>query len=427
VFDIIGKRRWFFLISALITIPGLFFILLTPLTGGKEGLQFTIDYTGGTTWQIKFEDPNVTADQVATVFRENDLQAIVVRQGDGFMDIKTEAIGLLAPLPTPTPVPTVAASPSASAGASATAGASASAGASAAPSASPIASVSPAPSTSTAPSPSAAPSPSPSPSASPSPSSTASASAAASPAASGSAGPSASASPSAPTGNTQLPTDGKGGEIVKALEAKLGKIAEQASLTTIGPVVSSDLVNQALILILVGSLGILLWITYRFQDVKFGVTALVALVHDVIVVVGIFAILGSLFRIEIDALFVTAMLTVIGFSVHDTIVVFDRVRENRARHAGEPFSEIVNHSILQTFARSIMTSFTVVLTLLSLYLFGGEAIQNFVLALLIGIVSGTYSSIFNAAPLLVVWHEWEDRRLGRSGASRAPRTRRAAS
>jgi preprotein translocase subunit SecF len=215
--------------------------------------------------------------------------------------------------------------------------------------------------------------------------------------------------------------------MVKALEARFGKIAEQASLTTIGPVVSADLINQALLLILVGSIGILLWITYRFQDVKFGVTALVALVHDVIVVVGIFALLGTIFRIEIDALFVTAMLTVIGFSVHDTIVVFDRIRENRARHAGEPFAEIVNHSILQTFARSIMTSFTVVLTLLSLYLFGGAAIRNFVLALLIGIVSGTYSSIFNASPLLVVWHEWEDRRLGRTGSSRAPRTRRAAS
>jgi preprotein translocase subunit SecF len=215
--------------------------------------------------------------------------------------------------------------------------------------------------------------------------------------------------------------------MVKALEAALGPIAEQASLTTIGPVVSADLINQALILILVGSMGILLWITYRFQDVKFGVCALVALVHDVLVVVGIFAVLGSIWRIEIDALFVTAMLTVIGFSVHDTIVVFDRIRENRARHAGEPFDEIVNHSILQTFARSIMTSFTVVLTLLALLLFGGAAIHNFVLALLIGIISGTYSSIFNASPLLVVWNNWEMKRLGRTGSSRAPRTRRAAS
>jgi preprotein translocase subunit SecF len=187
-------------------------------------------------------------------------------------------------------------------------------------------------------------------------------------------------------------------------------------------VVSSDLIQQALQLVVVGALGILLWITYRFHDFKFGVTALVALLHDVIVVIGIFAILGTFFGVEVDALFVTAMLTVIGFSVHDTIVVFDRIRENRARHAGEPFAEIVNHSILQTFGRSITTSFTVVLTLLALFLFGGSATTYFVLALLLGIVSGTYSSIFNASPLLVVWQEWEDRRRGRVGpAARAPR------
>ncbi|HEX5825328.1 MAG TPA: protein translocase subunit SecF [Candidatus Limnocylindrales bacterium] len=418
MYDIIGKRRWFFLISALVTIPGLIFILLTPITGGREGLQFTIDYTGGTTWQIRFQDPNVTAEQVANVFTANDLQAVVVHQNNGFMDIKTEGVGLRAPEPTPTPIPTLA--PSASAGASPGAGASAPAASASAP-ASPASSASPAPSAAA----SSAPSASPAPSAAPSPSPAASASA--NPAPSASAGASASPSAAPATGNTQLPTDGKLGEMVTALETELGPIAEQASLTTIGPVVSADLINQALILILVGSIGILLWITYRFQDVKFGVTALTALVHDVIVVVGIFAILGTFFHVEIDALFVTAMLTVIGFSVHDTIVVFDRIRENRARHAGEPFAEIVNHSILQTFARSIMTSFTVVLTLLALYLFGGSAIRNFVLALLIGIVSGTYSSIFNASPLLVVWHNWEDRRLGRSGSSRAPRTRRVAS
>ena len=411
MFDIIGKKRWFFLISLIVTIPGLFFILLTPLTGGKEGIQFTIDYTGGTTWQIRFADPNVGADAVAAVFHDNGLQAIVVKQDNGFMDIKTEAIGLLEAPPSPTPAPTLSAAPSSSAGASSAASPSASSAAATPPAASG----------------SAGPSPSPSATPSPSPSPTPSATASAAPSRSAGAAASPSASPSVATGNTQLPTDGKGGQMVKALQAAFGPIAEQASLTTIGPVVSADLINQALILILVGSVGILLWITYRFQDVKFGVTALVALVHDVIVVVGIFALLGTIFRIEIDALFVTAMLTVIGFSVHDTIVVFDRIRENRARHAGEPFAEIVNHSILQTFARSIMTSFTVVLTLLSLYLFGGAAIRNFVLALLIGIISGTYSSIFNASPLLVVWHEWEDRRLGRTGSSRAPRPRRAAS
>jgi preprotein translocase subunit SecF len=219
-----------------------------------------------------------------------------------------------------------------------------------------------------------------------------------------------------------VPTQGEIGGIAFTLQEKFGPIEEQAKLSSIGAVVSSDLIQQAVILILVGSLGILGWITLRFRDVKFGVTALVALLHDVIVVVGIFAILGTLFGVKIDGLFVTAMLTVIGFSVHDTIVVFDRIRENRARHAGEPFAEVVNHSILQTFGRSITTSFTVVLTLTTLLLFGGSATQEFVLALLIGIISGTYSSIFNAAPLLVVWQEWEDRRRGRlasPGARRA--------
>jgi len=401
VFDVIGKRRWFYLISLVITIPGLIFILLTPTR--VAGLQFTIDYTGGTRWEIRFQDANVTPEQVEAVFKQQGLEASAVKTSSGFIEIKTEQI---ADLPQDTPAPSASGSPSGSAG----------------PSGSPSSSPSAAPSASASPSP--APTPSPTPSTSPAPSPSASAS----PGASGAAG--ASASPSLPPavgGNTKIPTEGTLGAIATTLQAQLGPIAEQRSLTTIGAVVSSDLILIALQLIIVGSIGIMLWITYRFRDVKFGVTALVALLHDVIVVVGAFAILGTFFHVEIDALFVTAMLTVIGFSVHDTIVVFDRIRENRARHAGEPFAEIVNHSILQTFARSIMTSFTVVLTLLSLYLFGGAAIRNFVLALLIGIISGTYSSIFNASPLLVVWHEWEDRRLGRSGSSRAPRTRRAVS
>ena len=356
MFDVIGKRRWFYLFSALLTIPGLIFILLSPFT--DAGLQLTIDYTGGTRWEIKFADAAVTPAQVEEVFAENGLDATAIRTESGFIEIKTEPIGLVDE-PPPTPAP------SASPGASGSPGASAS--------------------------------------------------------------PAASALPAAPTGNTELPTTGKLGEMVTALEAQLGPIEAQRSLTTIGAVVSSDLLRQALLLIVVGSLGILGWITYRFRDWKFGVTALVSLLHDVVVVVGAFAILGTFFHVEIDALFVTAMLTVIGFSVHDTIVVFDRIRENKARHLGEPFDEIVNHSILQTFARSIMTSLTVFLTLLSLFLFGGSAISDFVLALLIGIIIGTYSSIFVASPLLVDWQAWEDRRHGRLPTTRAPRARRAAS
>ena len=367
MFDIIGKRRYFYVLSALLTIPGLIFILISPFS--DAGLQLTIDYTGGTRWEIKFADPNVTPDQVEAVFAANDLDATAIRTGSGFIEIKTEPIGLVVP-PAPTAVPSIAPSPSASPSADA----SASASASASPAASPV--------------------------------------------------PSASA---APIGNTELPTDGKLGEMVTALKTKLGDIESQASLTTIGAVVSSDLLRQALILIVVGSLGIVSWITYRFRDVKFGMTALVSLGHDVVVVVGAFAILGTFFHVEIDALFVTAMLTVIGFSVHDTIVVFDRIRENKARHLGEPFDEIVNHSILQTFGRSITTSLTVVITLLALFLFGGSAISDFILALLIGIIIGTYSSIFVACPLLVDWHIRDDRRHGRVPSTRAPRVRRATS
>jgi preprotein translocase SecF subunit len=372
VFDVIGKRRFFFALSFLMTIPGLLFVLLTPFTDGQAGLKFTIDYTGGTRWVIRFEDPDVDPAAVRDELENLGLEATVVRTSTGFLEIKTIPIGLSTPPPA-TPVPTVA------------------------PSVSPGPSGSPAPSSSTAPS--AAPSASPGPSVSPSP----------------------SASPAPPAGNTTLPTEGRLGEVARGLAARFGPIAEQQSLTTIGPVVSSDLVNQALLLILVGSVGIMAWITYRFRDVKFGTTALIALLHDVLLVVGMFAILGTFFNVEIDALFVTAMLTIIGFSVHDTIVVFDRVRENKARHAGEPFAEIVNHSILQTIGRSITTSFTVFITLLALFLFGGSATTYFVLALIIGISAGTYSSIFFAAPLLVEWQNWEDRRRGRTAASRTPR------
>jgi preprotein translocase SecF subunit len=379
VFDVIGKKKWFFAFSLLVTVPGLFFILLTPLTNGDAGLQFSIDYTGGTVWELKFEDPAVTPDQVKAVLVAQDLpDSTVVKTSDGYLLIRTSATPLGQAQSSPTPVPTLAPTlaPGATQGTGAvlstpSPAASASAGASAGPS------TSPAPSTSPEPSASASPSASPSPSA-------------------------------APVAVIPIPSSGPLGEVATALQDELGPIADQRELTTVGAVVSADLINQAILLILIGSLGILLWITFRFHDVKFGVTALVALVHDVLVVVGIFAILGTFFGVQIDALFVTAMLTIIGFSVHDTIVVFDRVRENKARHAGEPIAAIVNHSILQTFGRSINTSLTVVITLTALLLFGGSAIYYFVLALLLGIVSGTYSSIFNASPL-VVW------RSGRTG------------
>jgi preprotein translocase subunit SecF len=217
---------------------------------------------------------------------------------------------------------------------------------------------------------------------------------------------------------------GKLDELRTALEARFGPIDDVLVETNVGPVISSELIQQAFLLILFGAVGIMLWITFRFGDFRMGATAIGALIHDVIVVVGIFALLGTVFGLQLDALFVTAMLTVIGFSVHDTIVVFDRIRENRVRHAGEPFDQIVNHSILQTVGRSINTSMTVVITLTALFLFGGQAIHAFVLALLIGIISGTYSSIFNASPLLVDWHNWSDKRKRtQAAAARNPQAR----
>ncbi len=189
---------------------------------------------------------------------------------------------------------------------------------------------------------------------------------------------------------------------------------------SVGPSVSRDITRNAILSVILASLAIVLYIALAFRKVpapasawSFGICAVIALLHDALLLLGVFSLLGHFFGVEIDALFVTAVLTVIGFSVHDTIVVFDRVRENLRREK-KPFAEIVNDSILETFARSINTSLTVLLTLAALYLFGGQSIRLFVLALLIGIASGTYSSIFNATPLLVTWQGLKERRAARA-------------
>lgn len=183
----------------------------------------------------------------------------------------------------------------------------------------------------------------------------------------------------------------------------------------VGASVASDTTKNAIEAVIAAAIAILLYITFAFRKmshpIRFGTAAIAAMLHDVLVVVGIFSILGKVLNVEIDATFVTAMLTIIGFSVHDTIVIFDRIRENVSRRTGEPFEAVVNHSVLQSFVRSINTSFTVVLTLGAIFLFSGESIRYFVLAMLIGIISGTYSSIFNASPILVVWHNGELKRL----------------
>jgi preprotein translocase subunit SecF len=203
------------------------------------------------------------------------------------------------------------------------------------------------------------------------------------------------------------------------LSTSLGAV-NQVSVAYVGPTIAAEIIQRAILAILIASAAILFYLAFRFRKVQggfrsgiqFGGSALLALLHDVFLVCGVFSMLGKGLSVlgfhgsqlgQVDSLFLTAVLTVIGFSVHDTIVIFDRIRENMIVSQRLSFEQVVNLSIMQSAARSIITSFTVVLVLLSLFLFGGETLKGFVLALLIGIISGTYSSIFNASPLLVVW------------------------
>jgi preprotein translocase SecF subunit len=368
MYDIVGKRRWYYLFSALITIPGLIFIAL-------GGLKPSIDFTGGTVWQVRFLDEPTPEELRIALVELGHPEATVEAVDGGFLEVRLEPIEfpIVGGLPTPSP--------------------SASGAPSARPSAEPTAT--PEPSASAAGS--AAPTPSPTPSPTPTPT------------------PSPTPSPSPPPPPTVEGTPIE--ELVSDLEAAFG-FSETRALDTVGPIIGSELVRTSIIILAVGEAFILLYLWYRFRSIRFGTAAIVALLHDVVVVVGAFAILGYFWGVEFDALFVTALLTVIGFSVHDSIVVFDRIRENRLRHAGEPFGVIVNHSILQTMGRSINTSITVVATTSALLVLGPVTIQTFTLALLIGIVSGTYSSIFNASQLLVTWDEWANRRRARRATAK---------
>ncbi len=182
---------------------------------------------------------------------------------------------------------------------------------------------------------------------------------------------------------------------------------------TVGPTVGAEVATGAVYAVIAAAIAIILYITFAFRGVehafRYGIAAVVAMLHDVLVVCGIEALLAHFLGWEVDSLFLTALLTVIGFSVHDTIVVFDRIRENSRLYRRIGYAEVVNHSTVQTLARSINTQLTVLLCLLALAMFGGVTIRHFVVILLIGVFSGTYSSMFNAAPFLVVWEnrEWK--------------------
>ena len=186
---------------------------------------------------------------------------------------------------------------------------------------------------------------------------------------------------------------------------------QELKFESIGPTIGNELKSKALEAIVVVLILIIAYIAYAFRHVskpvaswKYGVAAVIALFHDIFIVIGIYAILGHFLNVEVDILFVTALLTILGFSVHDTIVTFDRTRENLFKIKGQSFGEIVNLSINETIVRSLNTSLTTLFALLAVYIFGGESIRYFVLALIIGVIIGTYSSIFIASPLLVLWN-----------------------
>ena len=206
-------------------------------------------------------------------------------------------------------------------------------------------------------------------------------------------------------------SDAQKNQIEAALREKFGPLVEQ-EFSSVSGSIGAEVVQRAAETVGIAALGIMAYLWYAFRQVphsfRYGVAAVIAMLHDVAVMIGAAAIFGKLFGWEVDSLYLTALLTVIGFSVHDTIVVFDRIRENPIRRRGEKFEKVVNHSIIQTLDRSINTQLTVLFTLLALVLFGGVTIRHFVTILMVGVFSGSYSSIFNAAQILVVWEnrEW---------------------
>jgi preprotein translocase subunit SecF len=204
----------------------------------------------------------------------------------------------------------------------------------------------------------------------------------------------------------------KNQSLINGLNSDLLTTTEQKDLSVISASVASQTGRNSIIAVFVAAVGILLYITWAFRHMpkplRWGTCAVIAMVHDVLVVVGIFSILGWIAGVEIDALFITGMLTVVGYSVHDTIVVFDRIRENMSRGGGGSFENVVNSSILQTMTRSLNTSLTVLFVLGALFVLGGPTIHYFTLVLIIGVITGTYSSVCNASQMLIVWEnkEW---------------------
>lgn len=303
--DVVGNRKWYFLISALLLVPGLIAL-------GLGGLRLGVDFTGGTLWELRFREQVVSAAELRSLFESADHPGVAVQvAGNDTVIVRTKQIE------------------------------------------------------------------------------------------EGSAEKAA---------------------LAETLRARFGAFDER--FESVGPVVGLEIAQRAVMAVALASTGICLYLWWAFREMpnplRYGLTTVASLIHDAIIVLGFFAIFGLLFGWEIDGLFVTAVLTVIGFSVHDTIVVFDRVRENMRRSHGEPFEVVVNHSLVQTLVRSLNTSLTAAVVIGALVLFGGPTIRSFASALLVGILAGTFSSIFFASMLLVVWENGELARFFGRGRTAAP-------
>lgn len=192
----------------------------------------------------------------------------------------------------------------------------------------------------------------------------------------------------------------------RVVAAKITELEYQ----NVGPTLGSELIKKTILGIALSALLIMTYVAYRFKDFRYGASAILAMFHDSLVLLGTFSLLGHYAGIEVDTLFVTALLTILSFSVHDTIVVYDRIRELKKHHGYLDFVDIINRAVVETMGRSINNSLTIIFMLMSMYLLGGDSIRHFVLALLIGTISGTYSSTFTAAPILVLWDKISSKR-----------------
>jgi preprotein translocase subunit SecF len=296
MFHIVENRRWYFLLSALVIIPGLIAIIYSIATTGLP-FKVAIDFTGGSLWEMTF-DHAVQPGEVRQIFvssGETDTQVTNIGSGGKTVEIRSKALD-----------------------------------------------------------------------------------------------------------------EAKRAELLLALKAKFGSVTE-VEFATVGPTIGKEVTQAAALAVVATSLAILGFLVIAFRKAphpaRYGVTAIVAMLHDLLVTIGVFSICSLLFGWEADALFLTAVLTVIGFSVQDTIVVFDRIRENLMKHRGESMARVVDRSLLETMHRSVAIHLTALFVMMALLIFGGPTIKPFIAVLLIGVTTGTYSSIFNAAQLLVGWEE----------------------